>query len=93
MNDALKKLTITTPEELVRAARRMNNDNWWFRGQGKESWELESTLERSAKDFNVIMAKFQPYKAFGPLDGHWRNVDEIWPRLLRVGYLCGFGIT
>ncbi|MEI7868959.1 MAG: FRG domain-containing protein [Candidatus Methylumidiphilus sp.] len=55
MKDALRNLsiTITTPIELISASLQMSNGNWWFRGQGDESWSLESTLKRSSTDFNV----------------------------------------
>jgi hypothetical protein len=51
MSYRIGKVRIKSPEELVVAGESICNS--WFRGQGCEQWELESTLERDANNFGV----------------------------------------
>ena len=47
----IAKVRISTPAELMTAGESLCNS--WFRGQGSDQWELESTLERDARSFGV----------------------------------------
>jgi hypothetical protein len=51
MTRNIAEVLIKKPEDLVIAGESLCNS--WFRGHGSSKWDLESTLERDAKNFGV----------------------------------------